>query len=500
MRQSHPICCLVLSLSFSLLVGCAGFRKQARSASEVGDLRRAIGLYDEAIASDPGDSESVQERSAARIKLADEILAAGERALLTDAFSVAESSFIELCTRRDGWGAPLEGIAALRFAALRDGVQGIVLAKIGDLAATGRFLDAANLRTMPAYACEGAAPVKQAVATRVGTLSTARCQALQKLSAEMGPYSESLAERACIAMGAAPTKHVALLPHQVGRVTVAGTLAGASDALLATLAQSVQKAGAQSILFADGAAAVLEITVAGSAVYGVNRTPTTLSHDWSETVPYEGVEPYQESYQEAYTDTEYYNVQVPYTRYSYVNGNSVPQTEYRTEQRQRSVTKYRTAFRTKTRPVTLYRQEARVFTHPAVHIEASYRANFAVEVRAPLLRTMSIPVAHSEAEDTYEHSASFGPASVSPSSGNVTSLESRFAQDVEAIRTKLFADWARGFAESACGVASGTFATPEAGAKCAWLPNSKTPDGAFLALVPLFGADISALPELAAVK
>ena len=59
-----------------------------------------------------------------------------------------------------------------------------------------------------------------------------------------------------------------------------------------------------------------------------------------------------------------------------------------------------------------------------------------------------------------------------------------------------FAKWRQNFFASAC--QGGAFSSAESNAKCMSLGGADVPDGAFLALAPLFGADVPALPDLKA--
>jgi hypothetical protein len=296
-------------------------------------------------------------------------------------------------------------------------------------------------------------------------------------------------------MGASPAAHV-VLPHQVSRVELAGSVQGVSPALLESLRTTLLAAIAKGGLFDAAATPALEVTVAGYVRYAVSRTPTMRSQAWTEQVPYMDTETYQESYQEPYTDTEYYSERVPYTRYTYSNGRSTPVTDYRTETRSRTVTKYRTQFRTRTRPVTRYRSEARVFTYPATHVQASYDAAFTSELHAPLLRTISVAAARSDSDDAYQHDASFGPANVSPSAGDVRSLPSMFGDDVTFVARRYASDWRTAMHDLAC--KSAGFPSVEVGARCVWLAAGEAPDAAFLALQPVFGGDVPAMAELPA--
>jgi len=489
-----PVLPLLAVVTVAVAVtGCHGTRSQARSAAEAGDLRRALDLYDATLEADPSDEAAARERSDVRERLAAELLTAGERELLNDGREGAARSLVELCLRRERWREPLRGAGPLRFEALRDGVRDRELARIDALARDGKTLDAAKIGRAEAYACPDLAPLARALIDRVATLGAARCAQLEAAAKAHGPYTMSVVERACVALGAHPSVHVTL-PHQVSSVRVDGAVRGASDALTQALRMRVAAAITKTPLFDAASPGVVEIAVAGYVRHAVRRTPTTLSHAWTESVPYMDTETYQESYQEPYTDTEYYTERTPYTSYTYANGRSVPQTQYRTETRTRTVTKYRTAWRTRTRPVTRYRDEPRVFTHPAVHVEGTYEAAFTAEVHAPLLRTFPIPVAHTETDDAYEHSASFGPANVSPSAGNVPSLEDRFHDDIELVARRFVTEWRASFTANACKGAG--FRTPEEGARCAWLGAAEAPDQAFLALAPLFGADVPALAEL----
>jgi hypothetical protein len=491
--RSPSAAVVAFALLAGALAGCHSSRSQARTAAEAGDLRRALDLYDDAIAADAADEAALRERREVRERLASELLTAGERAVMTEAREDAERSLFELCGRRERWAEPLGPTAALRFEALRDGVQTMELARIDAAAGAGRYLDAAKVTASPGFQCRDLAPLRTALRARVAALASTRCLELEGSAKALGPYSQSLVERVCVAMGASPSAHVTL-PHQVGHVRLDGAIQGVSAALLESLRARTAGAIARSALFDAAATPDLEIAVAGYTRYAVRRTPTTLSHAWTESVPYQDTETYQESYQEPYSDTEYYTVRTPYTRYEYVNGRSTPTTDYRTETKSRVVTKYRTAWRTRTRPVTRYRSEPRVFTHPATLVAATYEAAFTAEIHAPLLRTLAIPVAHTENEDAYEHAASFAPANVSPSPGDVQSLEERFHDDVELVVRRFVAEWGAAFTASACKGAG--FRTPEEGARCAWLGAASAPDQAYLALAPLFGADVPALADL----
>ena len=78
--------------------------------------------------------------------------------------------------------------------------------------------------------------------------------------------------------------------------------------------------------------------------------------------------------------------------------------------------------------------------------------------------------------------------------------ETPFGRPRSAVATwrdrTFFAKWRQNFFASAC--QGGAFSSAESGAKCMWLGGSDVPDGAFLALGPLFGADVPALPDLKA--
>jgi hypothetical protein len=486
---------LVAAFLPTLLGGCHAARSQARTAAEAGDLRRALDLYDEALATDGNDLEALNERRDVRNRLAEETLTAGERALLTGDGDTAERSIVELCERRARWNEPLTGTSSLRFAALRDNLEPVVLARVDRLAAAGRYLDMAKLRESHALRCDDLTALREMQNARILTIGTARCRALEDGARTSGPYAQSLAERACSAMGVAAAQHI-VLPHQVQRVELAGSVRGVDDASVAQLRIALEANRDRSPLFDPAARAALEVAVAGTAQQRIQRTPTTLSHAWSEQVPDQDIESYQESFQEPYTATESYTERVPYTVSSYVNGRSESRTEYRSEQRTRTVTKYRTAWRTRTRPVTRYRTEPRTFTHPATHVEANYDASFTAELHAPGLTTFAIPVSRNEFEDAYEHSASFAPAGVSPSSGRVRSLQDRFGDDVEFVVRSFYNGWRSRFTAQACPAVA--FTSTESAAKCVWVGGRDAPDAAFLGLQPLFGADVPALPELPA--
>lgn len=491
LARARALVCL-LSLAAA---GCHTARSQARSALEAGDTRRALELYDEAIDSDPSDQEALRERREARRRLASELLTTGEQAELTGAHEAAWRSAFELCGRQDQWREPLAGTEALRFTALEDSLRSEAIARVDGLAAKGLYLDLAKVPREPGLGCSMLAGTRAAIRSRVAQHAQGRCVQLEAATREVGPYARALAERTCLAMEASPSAHVTL-PHQVARVVLAGSVQGVSAALLESLRAGVSQAIAKSSLFDPAAQAALEVTVAGFVRYGVSRAPVMRSAGWTEQVPYASTETYQESYQEPYADQEYYTERVPYTTYTYSNGHSVPTTQYRSETRSRTVTKYRTQYRTRTRPVTRYRDEPRIFSYPAVHVEASYEAGFTSEIHAPLLRTFSIAAARTASDDAYQHDASFAPAGVRPSSGDVRDLPSLFADDVAFVANRFASGWRATTLDSACKGAG--FASVDAGARCVWLAGGDAPDAAFLALRPVFGADVPAMAELTA--
>ena len=166
--------------------------------------------------------------------------------------------------------------------------------------------------------------------------------------------------------------------------------------------------------------------VQGSVAAEFTREPTELSRSWTESVPYEATETYQQPVEVPYVETETYTERVPYTAYedrlepcrppqSGLCNVSRPVTRYRDESRTRDVRKVRTEYQTRTRQVTRYRDEPRVFRYPATKHEGRYQATFFVRVDLGSgLRPIEARGSAEDSRAAYEHDAEFAPAGVHP--------------------------------------------------------------------------------------
>ena len=206
-------------------------------------------------------------------------------------------------------------------------------------------------------------------------------------------------------------------PGLVRAVEVTGAVDGASgaevDRFRSAVGEGVQRTG----FWAAAAPDVGQATLTGAVTIAFTERPVTLEQSWTEQVPYTAYEDYQVAYQEPYTDSETYWEDVPYDDtepYSYACGESVctdsrTVTKYRSEQKVRDVTRYRTAYRTETRPVTQYQDVPRVFEYQATEYTGTYQATLSVTVAG-----IAVQVTRDQTRTGIQHDVTFAPAGVFP--------------------------------------------------------------------------------------
>jgi hypothetical protein len=153
-------------------------------------------------------------------------------------------------------------------------------------------------------------------------------------------------------------------------------------------------------------------------------------------------------------------------------------------------------YQNRTRQVTRYRDEPRVFRYPATKHEGRYQATFFV--RLDLGSGLRPIEARGSAEDVrvaHEHDAEFPPAGVHPERAMLPSAMGWRQQQREKVRASLLASLEQGWTQAFCN--EGVSSIEEA-ARCARARPKPVPAAVRAQVVELFGDDpdlVLALPR-----
>jgi hypothetical protein len=178
--------------------------------------------------------------------------------------------------------------------------------------------------------------------------------------------------------------------YRFSSIEVIGKIISSDDTLVTDeyrelVTTEVQRQLVNSPLFSSESPKVFLIKIAGGFSYRYQKEQVKKTHSYSVRVPFVAMEEYDEPYQQAYSAIEPYTENEPYSDTESV-WNSCKSiiygvgcsggydyrtvTKYRQQLKFRNVTRYRTLYQTKTRPVTRYRDEPRSYTYDAVdHFE-----------------------------------------------------------------------------------------------------------------------------------
>ncbi len=271
-----------------------------------------------------------------------------------------------------------------------------------------------------------------------------------------------------------------------------GTLVGATPT--GPLGEAVRRAFASSPWRDEGSAGTATAALTGALESEVLETPMEMTTSWTESEAYTVTEQQTENYQESYTTTEQRSVQVPYTAYesySYSCGSgssyrsctgSRSVTRYRTEYRSQTVTKMRPASRQVSRTVTRYRPVSRSYRYPGVQHRAQHAAKLKVTLALPTLdRPVEVNFADTLNKTDVEHSATWGPAQLTPHRAEVPRASDWTAHTAAALQpaiaTALSGAWVAQFCSDV--------GTPEAAARC--VACLRAPDVPWATLASYFG-------------
>jgi hypothetical protein len=491
-----------------LSVGCATLRGRADDALERRDYRRAVELYGQLVAKEPNDAKVKGLLTRAERGLLDEMLDRAEAARKGNDQSAAMNAALEAIRTKDELHADsVDPPRVARVTATIDWAAKTVRQTVVSETSHGRALAAAAQRAKwtpwlqrPELAAFG--PELDAEIAKAGAKSCARST---QVAGEQ-PFALELVAAYCKAVGGEMPAWKPR-PLLVSGVAISGGIIGTPPVEQIELERAVTSALERSVWFTAMTDARASAQVQGNVVASFTQEPTELSRSWTERIPYQVMETYQEPVQVPYSDTEMYTESVPYTAYESRSepcsppqkgmcSASHPVTRYRSETRMRPVTRFRTEYRNRTRQVTRYRDEARVFRYPATKHEGRYQATFFV--RLDLGSGMRPIEARGSAEDArsaYEHDAEFAPAGVHPEQATLPSAMWWRQQQRERIHATLLQSLDAAWTQSFC--SEGVSSIEEA-ARCARARQQPIPQAVRTRIVELFGDDpdrVFALPR-----
>lgn len=273
-----------------------------------------------------------------------------------------------------------------------------------------------------------------------------------------------------------------------------GTLAGAT--LTGPLGEAVRRAFAASPWHDAGSAGTTTASLTGALESEVEQTPMELTTSWTESEAYSTTEQQTENYQESYMTSEQRSVQVPYTAYESYSYSCGTGSSYRTCTGSRSVTRYRTEYRTemvtKTRPatrqvtktVTKYRPVTRSLRYPGIQHRVVHAAKLKVSLALPTFdRAVELGWADTLSKTDVEHSTTSGPARLSPHLPEVPLAADWTRLAAAALEREVTAGLGEAWLRQFCGDVS----TPELAARC--LASSRAPEAPWEILARYFGED-----------
>jgi hypothetical protein len=478
------------------LVACTTLRDRADTSYARGDFLAAAATYDQVLAKDPGDAATHLRRAEARNAALRHLLSEAQAARQAGDGEAAAAALERLLAIRDGWRIQIEQrLAASLASALHAAAARTAAASATALATTGPLAAERVAAGHPALLGDPELSAdRAAIAAPIHAAGRAVCEALPTDGG--APAWGWLRARYCAHWGVT----VASPPRSAlsSGVRVAGAIAGATAAQTARVTAALEGGLRASAWYAPDGAAPLPATLGGSLAAAFGSHAVARSAAWVEQVPYSADESHEESYQEPYDDTESYTESVPHTEYqseTHACGDTtctdqVPVTVYSTEFKTRTVTKYRTAWRTVTTQVTKYRDEPRVFTYEATARTGDYAS--ALEVTLPTLAVTAQAQARFSAAGV-DHDVTFAPAGVAPERANLMTLDDLATRAGDDLRDELHRRLDAAYAARFC---AGDAYTRDQAAACAYLDLPSAPSAVHATLRAAFGGDEANLAPL----
>ncbi|HVJ91403.1 MAG TPA: hypothetical protein VM580_16485 [Labilithrix sp.] len=430
----------LLSLSAVILftvfaTGCGTLRGNADNALARGDYRNAVDLYTQVLRKNPGDPEVKAKLTSAERGMLDESLDRFERDRNAGRLGEAMHAGLAAMQMKDDVHADaIDEARTKRLGEMIAWMRDTALKMLQHETSRGRALAARSWRSSwsALFARAEFAPLRAQADAEI-TAAGARTCAAATQSAGDQPFSLELVAAYCKEVGAPPAAEWRPHPLLVSGITITGDIAGTPVAEQEDLRHAISSALERSVWFSATASAHAFAELSGEVSTSFTRAPAELSRSWVERVPYQATETFTEEVRIPYLDTETYTERVPYTAYEdgqepckkpsvSLCTRSRPVTLFRNETRTRQVRRFRTEYVERTREVTRYRDMPRVFTHEAMKHEGRYQASYRVTVD---MGGSVLPIiARESVEDSriaYAHDVQFAPASVTPERGELPS-------------------------------------------------------------------------------
>lgn len=472
---------------------CASALTKADRAFERGDYERAAEMYEQ-LPSRPADAtDRMQE--ARRRALANRI-ERFERSRANPDEALEQLSVV--LARKSAW--PLE--AAAYSARLDAGVQwgsARVAADIDASLAIHRPRAAEQLLAKRSRYLQSSefTKLRRDLKARIHAEATTRCSALE--TELTSPYLRRFAAAYCRRFDV-PWTHESPLPFTVARFDVDNRVDGLTPPQSERLVARLNEALRTTAWYSPSAPEIGRAHVEGKVAADFHVANVVMSADYTETVPYTDTESYQDPYQEAYSDTEYYTQQVPHTVYgteSYSCGSynspqtctrSTSRTEYRSESRTRQVTRYRTAYQTKWRTVTRYHHVPRTHEYDAREHRGYYFASWRIGLEGKdWPSALSLQSQRADSQTRVSHDETFEPAELYPSHPKLRSQAQWAEQEIDALTDQLINKLTAGWTKAYCVQPS---FSPEEAARCVYGDGDDAPVLAKNVLRAAFDGDV----------
>ncbi|MGE0871157.1 MAG: hypothetical protein AB7P03_21510 [Kofleriaceae bacterium] len=483
-------------------IACTTLRGRADEAYARGDYLEAAKLYDQMVAAEPDNAEALERRFAARAAALRAMLQATQLARSTGRTEAAINELARLLHHRDLWAmppdpdlvAPIAAEVTAATAHVQVMIDGLVMARrpLGAQQTLGRFQSLLSRRDFDNR--------YELLRTTVAAAGRRHCDKLiAESSTAATPYWNRFLNRYCAYWGSA-TRRDAQLPHVRSGLLVVGGIHGESRAQISELQDALAAAFAGSVWFDPAATMPAHCNIDGHVTSSFTERSVSLTKNWNESVPYTAYETKQVAYQEPYTETETRYEQVPHIEYetrtvscgSGTCTETTPRTVYKSEPRTETVTKYRTAYRTETHPVTRYRDVPQVFSYLAIertgHYASSLRAR-AIIAGEPIVAE----VASAFSRTGIEHNVSFPPAGISPEQADLLSGPEFVEREHASLRQRLARMLDDNYRQLYC---SSDRYTADQAAACAYLDPVQAPAPVQVALRELLGDDAPLASQL----
>ncbi len=493
---------LTLVVAAVLVSGCAAsVSSRADDALHKRQYLEAAELYDQVVKNDPKDGKALARRTEARNAVLRELLAATARSRIAGQLDAATSKLAEMLVRRDSWAMTVDAETNKELTVEVVAAGSAIATSVSKTAGAAGPLSAEQiaLHYAPLLAHHDFVNWRHEIDDSVRTAGAAACTSLQPRATS--PYLSWAIAGYCKHFSVDEVKVLPRANLRTG-VMIEGSIVGIAAEDTVRIRETLTGAFRESVWFSADAARSARGNLGGKLTATFDAKTVSRTANWTEQVPYTDYENRQESYQEPYNDTEYYEEQVPHTEYhseshpcgSSTCSESVPTTVYSSESRTRTVTKYRTAYRSVTVPVTKYRDVPRSFSYEATERSARYVSSLRIRVDREAL-DVAADISGDFFEHGFDHDVTNVDAGVSPSRANLPSLADFTAREESRLRDELRRRLEVRYAELYC--AAKTFGVEEAAA-CAYLAPARVPMAVHTTLHGVFGADEELLPSVLA--